>query len=554
MVDMIDVNSVVSHPETGELQLLAGPGQRQVARVHAVILPGYTRSLSGVVDQLRANRAELHQALVIVMASHIVWDWHIDVLLRFLHEQGATALVLPKGSVPARSSAADLAERLQVALVTTSDPRPVYTVTEAVLSGLRSRADLRVLDLVRIGADTSLGLGQTYDRIASFFSRPVVLFDATGHVLYGPDDTPPSETSATAGRYAGGSVLVRNHDLDMGAVAAGATSLSGTQDFRLSSGRALMASPVPADDLGSLWFGAEVDPAIGPDRAYYSPLVEAAALVCGNCVARTRMHEQRGSMRERALIEEFKVTDPVRVRPDLLQKAAEEGWNLAADHCVVKANLQTRERAAETVPSLTQAVRSEMDRSGIHYNLVEQDTGWLLWFNTVGKRPMASQDSVGADRPPATTLLRKAAKVIRRSIPVCLGISTVRSGADGFVISLHEAEDTAKVAATRPQSGYVMAADNLSTEQLLLAWTSADSFTHTVDELLEPLDRAASTLRPTLRAYLDAESSLSETAALLGVHRNTVRDRIHRIEAILGVDLHQPDARLALHLAVRAAG
>lgn len=554
MAGMIDVNAVVAHSETGDLRLVAGPGQGQVSRVHAVILPGHTRSLSGVVDQLRAHNTELHGALVIVMASRIVWDWHIDVLLRYLHEQDATALVVPADSVPARTSAADLAGRLHIALVATTDPRPVYTVIEAVLSGLRSRDDLRVLDLVRIGADTSLGLGKTYDRIATSFSRPVMLFDSTGHVLYGPNDSYPAGTPTTAGTCAGSSVLVRDQGIDMSTTAGGAASITGTQDFRLSSGRTIMASPVPADDLGSLWFGAEIDPAIGPDRAYYSPLVEAAAVVCGNCVARTRMREQRGSMRERALIEELKVADPAGIRPDLLQKAAEEGWNLAVDHCVVKVNLQVREQAAEMVPGLTQAVRSEMDRSGIHYSLVEQDTGWLLWFNIVRKRPTAGQHTVGADRPPTIALLRKTAKAIRGSFPVCLGVSTVRSGADGFIVSLREAEDAAKVAATRPQSGYVMAADNLNTEQLLLAWTSADSFTHTVDELLEPLDRASSTLRPTLRAYLDAESSLSETAALLGVHRNTVRDRIHRIESVLGIDLRQPDARLALHLAVRAAG
>jgi PucR family transcriptional regulator, purine catabolism regulatory protein len=55
----------------------------------------------------------------------------------------------------------------------------------------------------------------------------------------------------------------------------------------------------------------------------------------------------------------------------------------------------------------------------------------------------------------------------------------------------------------------------------------------------------------TLAAYLDAESSLAETAAVLGVHRNTVAARIARIESVLGVDLGHRDERLALHLACR---
>jgi len=39
---------------------------------------------------------------------------------------------------------------------------------------------------------------------------------------------------------------------------------------------------------------------------------------------------------------------------------------------------------------------------------------------------------------------------------------------------------------------------------------------------------------------------------VLGVHRNTVSDRIARVERLLGVDLSDPETRLALHLATRA--
>jgi DNA-binding PucR family transcriptional regulator len=66
------------------------------------------------------------------------------------------------------------------------------------------------------------------------------------------------------------------------------------------------------------------------------------------------------------------------------------------------------------------------------------------------------------------------------------------------------------------------------------------------------LHAAPGDLVRTLAAYLDAESSLAETAIVLGVHRNTVAARISRIEQLLGVDLSRPDERLALHLAARA--
>ena len=56
----------------------------------------------------------------------------------------------------------------------------------------------------------------------------------------------------------------------------------------------------------------------------------------------------------------------------------------------------------------------------------------------------------------------------------------------------------------------------------------------------------------TLSAYLDAESSVSDTVAVLGVHRNTVSARVSRAVELLGVDLADPDERMAIQLACRA--
>ena len=54
----------------------------------------------------------------------------------------------------------------------------------------------------------------------------------------------------------------------------------------------------------------------------------------------------------------------------------------------------------------------------------------------------------------------------------------------------------------------------------------------------------------TLRAVLGSPS-LSEAAARLGVHRNTVAYRVARLEELAGWDLADPDLRFALELAVR---
>ena len=58
-------------------------------------------------------------------------------------------------------------------------------------------------------------------------------------------------------------------------------------------------------------------------------------------------------------------------------------------------------------------------------------------------------------------------------------------------------------------------------------------------------------LRDTLRTLLEHNGQRTPTAVRLGVHRNTLRDRITRIEQLTGRSLDDPDARAELWLALR---
>ncbi|MEV5276206.1 PucR family transcriptional regulator ligand-binding domain-containing protein [Streptomyces sp. NPDC051994] len=68
--------------------------------------------------------------------------------------------------------------------------------------------------------------------------------------------------------------------------------------------------------------------------------------------------------------------------------------------------------------------------------------------------------------------------------------------------------------------------------------------------LLAPL---SDPLRTTLRNWLSLHGSWDRTAVALGVHRNTVRQRIGRCAALLGADLDDMDVRTELWLALRSA-
>ncbi|WP_432511689.1 helix-turn-helix domain-containing protein [Kineococcus sp. SYSU DK001] len=61
-------------------------------------------------------------------------------------------------------------------------------------------------------------------------------------------------------------------------------------------------------------------------------------------------------------------------------------------------------------------------------------------------------------------------------------------------------------------------------------------------------------LRPTLAAFLAHHGARQQVADALGVHRNTVRQRLRHVEEVLGVRLDDPTDRAELWLALTATG
>jgi DNA-binding PucR family transcriptional regulator len=64
--------------------------------------------------------------------------------------------------------------------------------------------------------------------------------------------------------------------------------------------------------------------------------------------------------------------------------------------------------------------------------------------------------------------------------------------------------------------------------------------------------REGDMLLDTLRAWLDANCSASNTAERLYCHRNTVLNRLHRLEDLLVVPMHDPRGQVQLRLALAA--
>lgn len=106
------------------------------------------------------------------------------------------------------------------------------------------------------------------------------------------------------------------------------------------------------------------------------------------------------------------------------------------------------------------------------------------------------------------------------------------------------------------EAGFVLLTREVALERLLVSALGSPELSAFVDSqlgaVMEYDARRRRGLLPTVEAYLGTGGNKLATAAALGVQRQTLYDRLARLESLLGLDLDSPVARTALHVAVIA--
>ncbi len=136
------------------------------------------------------------------------------------------------------------------------------------------------------------------------------------------------------------------------------------------------------------------------------------------------------------------------------------------------------------------------------------------------------------------------------------GVGTPHEGPMGLRASAAEARIALVAARSAGKPEGVATHDATGVQRMLMEWYASDTAQASVRAQLAPLERLGpargETAIRTLAAYLDHQGSIVRTASALHLHRNAVTYRLRRITGLLGVDLDDPDQRLALQLACRA--
>lgn len=273
----------------------------------------------------------------------------------------------------------------------------------------------------------------------------------------------------------------------------------------------------------------------------------AAAHACAIELARQEAHRSALDSAEGDIVESI-----VSAAPDedsaLLGRAKRLGADLALPHVAVAAGCET-ELSSEALAELLEKALQEAEIDA----LVRVRGDHVLAI-------VQAKCAQGAERQMRGQLDVALARVqsLAEEAPVRFGLGMLGAGIEGIRASIGQAEHAlalGRLISDEPIHAYA----ELGLFRLLLAAagvpllaTELQAFHEaTLGKLLAYDRERGSELVPTLEAFLATLGAPLATAERLHVHRNTLLYRLTRIEAVAGVDLRDPEARLTLHLALR---
>lgn len=329
---------------------------------------------------------------------------------------------------------------------------------------------------------------------------------------------------------------------------------------RLTSPKDVVAHLAPGELLGD-GYGAAVLPVagLGGDIAVWLVAereragriwLDAAGAALGLCqgtvlawLAREQASYDRDARMRSALLAEI-LEHAQGITRSVTEQAARAEWQLEGWHTGIHFHFTPSAPSALTVRTLA----GQLERTGLKPGaLVERTDGWSAWLTT--------QLEPGPDH--AREIARRIEADLRHppaGHEIAVGVGSPQRDVAGIGATLAEARQAALIAATSPRPVSVRVLQEVGPSRLLLGWYSSEAFADYAQELLGPLlDSDEPEVLRTLEAYLERACSASQTARALGVHRNTVAQRVAKAERLLGTTTATADNRLALQLALRVS-
>lgn len=493
----LELEALLEHPERGELDVIA----RVTDSWAAVAVEPDERSLEPVEAPV----------LAVLIAARAPSSWQLDAMLRRIRDRGYTGLAMP-AEVAVSAGTAGLATRLGLTLLRSHRPTALARACWELTVG----GDALKLAMIRKVAQTiqysARDIGDQLGHLAANLGHGVALIAPHGVIHQaGPPLAPDLIERVDFGSWVG-------HLQDpLGSVASVRVDSKGSQRLRLAFHGRSLSLP----QLVALAAAAEIA----------MPAVAARLLI-------DEVADMNAASRSSSLLSEL--LDPAAAHDaGLDRRVVERGWRTSGWHVGFSAQARGRTEPLELL-RLLRPWLAELPVSAHAATRGAGVAGWLTFSHAPTRQELAH----------AVDQLRRLHDRALLHLAVATGVGSLQRDLAGLAHTIQEATDAARLAADRSAAGWFLHVDRLGIEQLLLAWTGSDAFHAAAQGMLDALRPED---RRTLAAYLDHESSLVATAGRLGIHRNTVAQRVARAESSLGMDLRDAEVRLAVRLALRAA-
>lgn len=270
-------------------------------------------------------------------------------------------------------------------------------------------------------------------------------------------------------------------------------------------------------------------------------IAEQSALVCGVEMARTKAVRETEKRLKGDLLNAL-------LQENLLPRDAEL-WVQGMDLDLTQSHAALRFAwAKETSPSrrrLETIINGEVARHGLR-----------VFVSPMGNEIVCfSEMPPGSGRPEGAIRLGQAVidQGVREypDIPLLCGIGTPAGDLSEWRVSFRQAGQALELA-RRFKERKTLYFPDLSVYRLLIQIEHSPELVTFQEETLGPLlaNEGGRELIRTLEAYFEHNGNLSQTAEALYIHRNTLIYRMERIANITGLDLDNPETRLAVQLAL----
>ena len=449
----------------------------------------------------------------------------LDALIPRLADRGLAGIALKPGRYIKAIPASMIAAADQYAFPLIELP-PEASFNEIINSVLTVILDVQAARLQRSAAIhdrftgivlSGGGLRQIAEALAELVGRSVAIVDAQDVVQWRTSDQAPvGESGSPAGSADGHGAGVIVQPIQVGGERYGAILVAG-------------------DEAG-----------LGPDRL---EAIEYAATVAALRQVQARAVAEADRRFQAVCLEEL-ITGHVADRTVLMERAAAFAWDLATPRAVLLAEVE----AIAGRPFA--ALAGTPEEGALRHRLAEAaraslGPGSIIWERS---REIGALVSAGPSghREIGAALQAEA----RRHLPgIVVSVGIGRTALDPLDLhrSFGEARRALSIGRWAHGPGDVTAFDHLGLDRLLVAVPVAEGEAFCADVLgsLEAYDAAhGTTLVATLETFLTTRNA-ALAARRLYLHYNTLKNRLARIEEIIGPYLDDPDRCLSLALALR---